>query len=243
MILCFGSYWDALMEKKASLQNREDFRGGYDRTTSLVMDFIHESLYDSPVNQRFFIGDFIDHGLTPFPTRNPRRATGGAIGCGNSDVHNSRGLAPRDPIKGASGAHRRLPICIPYRITRAVARSDTPLRFASAACDPPVVPLEVIVTKPKPVRSRRKASETPGERLKAEILSAYDLNPAELPDANCDAGSTLARAERVLDAMATLREAGFDLWLVPPDTSVRIRRKSWFRCWWRDLERKEQSNG
>ena len=72
---------------------------------------------------------------------------------------------------------------------------------------------------PKMVSSARFESEVAG------ILT-------EIPDFE---DSALVRAERVLAAMATLRDAGFTLLLLPPETSVCIKRKSWFRRWWRNL--------
>ena len=35
------------------------------------------------------------------------------------------------------------------------------------------------MTKPKPTRSRRKSSETAGDRLRQEILAEYELSPSE----------------------------------------------------------------
>lgn len=59
-------------------------------------------------------------------------------------------------------------------------------------------------------------------RLESEVAGIL----TEIPDFE---DSALARAERVLAAIAALRDAGFTLLLLPPETSVRIRRKFWFR--------------
>ena len=51
-------------------------------------------------------------------------------------------------------------------------------------------------------------------------------------NADFEEGCAVPRARRVVAAMEELQRAGFSLWLLPPETSVRIRRKSWFRRWW-----------
>ena len=51
----------------------------------------------------------------------------------------------------------------------------------------------------------------------------------EIPDFE---GSALLRAERVLDAMAVLRKAGFTLVLLPAGAAVQVERKP-RRRWWR----------
>ena len=66
------------------------------------------------------------------------------------------------------------------------------------------------MTKPKPVRSRRKASQTPGKSLKAAILSTYDLNPAELVllDQAAEVTDTLTRLNTDVAAAETLTGKG-----------------------------------
>ena len=53
-----------------------------------------------------------------------------------------------------------------------------------------------------------------------------------------DAGSTLDRAARVYNAMQELNAAGFRLLLLPPDTSVRIRKSR--HQWWRASRRERE---
>lgn len=69
------------------------------------------------------------------------------------------------------------------------------------------------MTEPKPARSRRKApraSETPGERLKAAILSAYELNPAEavLLDQAAALADALERLNREIAGQETFITKG-----------------------------------
>ena len=54
------------------------------------------------------------------------------------------------------------------------------------------------MTKPKPVRSRRKVSESPGKRLRREVLAVYELSAAE--------AATLDQAAELLDQLTRIND-------------------------------------
>ena len=54
------------------------------------------------------------------------------------------------------------------------------------------------MTKPKPVRSHRKVAESPGKRLRWEVLAVYELSAAET--------ATLDQAAELLDQLTRIND-------------------------------------
>ena len=54
------------------------------------------------------------------------------------------------------------------------------------------------MTKPKSARPRRKVSESPGKRLRREVLAVYELSAAE--------AATLDQAAELLDQLTRIND-------------------------------------